>query len=85
MNDLNKKELALAADMLGKLHDVMARSICNDFEFPEDWTPNEKTQFVKEYHDVNGDPEEYVEGSDYIADFSVVYLLEQKIKGLIND
>jgi hypothetical protein len=59
MKHLNEKEIFLASDFLKLLSEMMGNCACNDWEFPFDWSECEKKQFVKGYHEWNGDPEEY--------------------------
>ncbi len=81
MSNLNKKETMLAAVFLDQLSEKMGSSCCNDWEFPEDWSIDEKKLFVKEFHDWNGDPEEYDENCLSLPDFCVAGFLSEKLKG----
>lgn len=75
---MNDKELKLTAEMLEEYAERLGNDCCNDYCFPDDWTKAERVQFVKEFHDWNGDPEEF-DGSDYISNHCVVSLLAYKI------
>lgn len=78
---MNIKETALAADMLNKLGDILANNICNDWEYPEGWTLADKQAFMKEYHEWNGDLEEYDDSDldQHIGDFMVADFLAHKM------
>lgn len=76
---MNRKELQLVASFLEMLDDILGNRCCNDWDFPDDWTESEKTDFVKQFHEANGDPEEYTEGDTIIQDFCAVYLVRQKV------
>ena len=79
---LTKNELMLISDMLSKLDDLLSNKMCNDFDFPDSWSKEELTAFVKDYHDYNGDPEEFDEDCLSLPDFSVAGLLSNKVKSL---
>ena len=74
------KEAKLAGKMLNELSDILGNRVCNDWEFPEDWTDKEKQTFLKGYHDYNGDPEEYdCTEEPRISDFMVADYLAHKL------
>lgn len=77
---LNKKEKQLLLDFLEQLYDYLGNEGCNDWEFPEDWTEKEKAKFVKAFHDLNGDPEEFDKDNLNLPDFCVVALLKHKLE-----
>jgi hypothetical protein len=79
---LTQNELELMADFLEAYSDRLGNDGCNDYVFPENWTDQEKTLFIKEYHDFNGDPEEYIEGATSLENFCVASLLAFKVKCL---
>ena len=58
---MNKKEQELAAYLLKLASNQFSNHGCNDVDKKayEEWTIEERQQFVKEYHEWNGDPEEY--------------------------
>jgi len=76
---MNTKELKLAADLLRTASDVFANHGCNDWEFPDDWTEQERHDFVKEYHDYNGDPEEFNPKFLRLHDYAVMAFLARKL------
>ena len=77
---MNKKELELAAKMLEQLSEILSNRGCNDWEFPEDWSDEEKTALIKDYHDYNGDPEEFDDQHIWLQDDSAAMILAEKIK-----
>ena len=80
---MNKKEMALAVVMLDHLADMLGDNGCNDFDFPENWSNGEATVFTLEYHQENGDPEEYEIGDILNSDFCVARLLARKLEVMI--
>ncbi len=80
MSELTVKEMQIAAAMLDDYSDYLGNRTCNDFEWPCNWNDEEKTKFTKEFHDYNGDPEEYEEGDILNSDFSVAGFLAFKLK-----
>ena len=80
MSELNEKEMKLAGEMLNQYSDFLSNRCCNDFDFPDNWTDEEKTKFTKEYHDWNGDPEEYEKGNVLHTDFCVSMFLAYKLE-----
>jgi len=76
---MTKKQKLLAAQFLETLAEEMLSAGCNDWEWPESWSGCERDQFAREYHRLNGDPEEFEPGQD-LPDFCAVYLLAHAIK-----
>jgi hypothetical protein len=79
---VTKNEKELTIKMLGVLSDILGDRCCNDFSFPESWSKDEVTKFVKDYHDWNGDPEEFSEEDLNLPDFGVVSLLSERLKAV---
>lgn len=79
MKELNEKEIFLASDFLELLSEMMGDCACNDWEFPSNWSKDEKKEFVKGYHKWNGDPEEYNENYLSLPDFAVAGYLADKL------
>lgn len=77
---MRDKENQLAAKMLDSLSDILSNRGCNDFEFPANWSKEEKIKFVKGFHYWNGDPEEFDENNLYMADFSVSSFLAERLR-----
>lgn len=79
---MSEKQKLLIAAMLDKYSDVLANNCCNDWDFPKDWTHQEKVEFCKGYHDWNGDHEEFSEEHLHLPDFAVAsYLAHLIIEG----
>lgn len=72
---MNAKELSLLIPFL----DDYEQQLSNNWEFPENWSIEEKRAFVKAYHDYNGDPHEYDENDLTLPDFAVVAFLASKL------
>lgn len=81
---MNKKELKLAVSFLQEASHEYNSHCCNDWEFPSNWSKKEKIQFVKEYHQYNGDPEEFNLKHLYLPDFAAMSFLAHKLEKLAN-
>ncbi len=79
---VSKNEKELCIKMLELLSDILGNRCCNDFDFPESWSKEEVIKFVKDYHDWNGDPEEFSEEYLHLPDFGVVSLLAERLKAI---
>jgi len=79
---MNDKEKQLAAEFLELAGDKFSNHGCNDVEesFWEGWTLEERQQFVKEYHDYNGDPEEYNPDFIDLPDWAIMKFLAYKLE-----
>ena len=77
---MNDKEKLIAASMLKELSSKLGNECCNDWSFPASWSEDEKITFVKEYHDWNGDPEEFLETHLHLPDFCVASFLAHKLR-----
>lgn len=77
---MKNHEKQLASAMFKDYSDVLGNRCCNDFEFPSDWSEYQKIDIVKEYHERNGDPEEF--NSDYpkLPDFAIASFLAYKLR-----
>ena len=73
------KEKALIVSFLDVLSEILSSNCCNDWSFPEDWSQAEKYNFVREYHEYNGDPETFDGNHLHLPDFSVISLLAHKL------
>ena len=80
MSELTDKEKQIAATMLENYSEYLANRICNDFDWPGNWTNEEITKFTKDFHDWNGDPEEYEQGDILSSDHAVSSFLAHKLE-----
>lgn len=82
MQEISKKELALAAKMLELASDQFSNHGCNDVDenVYDGWTLEEIQQFVKEFHEWNGDPEEYEETFLHLGDSTIMSFLAAKLE-----
>ena len=78
---MTTKENQLAAEMLELASDTFSNHGCNDVEDSvyEGWTLEERQQFVKEYYEWNGDPENYSPTHLHIGDSSIMRFLAYKL------
>ena len=81
---MNEKEFKLAAKMLDLASDEFSNHGCNDVEDSvyEGWTIEERRAFVKEFHEWNGDPEEYNENFLHLGDSTIMSFLSAKLSNL---
>ena len=82
MKNISKKELALAAKMLELASDQFSNHGCNDVDenVYDTWTLEERQRFVKEFHEWNGDPEEYEETFLHLGDSTIMSFLAAKLE-----
>lgn len=79
---LNEKEKQLLANWLDKASDVYGNHVCNDVEESvwDGWTKEERYQFVKEYHEWNGDDDENNTEFLHLPDFAIMKFLAYKLR-----
>lgn len=79
---MKSKEEMLAAKMLDLASDEFSNHGCNDVEESvyEGWTLDERKQFVKEFWEWNGSPEDYDEKFLHLQDHSIMAFLAFKLK-----
>lgn len=79
---MKKKELLLAAKLLDESADIYSNNGCNDWEFPKTWSQEERRAFMREYHEWNGDLDEFDPSLPikYAPDFAVMRFLAHKLK-----
>lgn len=73
-------EIELIIDLLELAADRYSNDGCNDHDYPESWTEDDKIQFAKDYHDWNGDPEEFNEKWLIHENWIMMQLLAEKLK-----
>jgi len=81
---MNKKEIDLLCHFLELVSDEFGNHGCNDVEEEvwNNWSLEERKEFVKEYHNWNGDPKEYNEKYLHISDFAIISFLKSKLQSL---
>lgn len=77
---MNEKTLLLVSDLLELASDELSNNGCNDWDFPKGWTKAEKQEFVRSYHEWNGDPEEYDPSDLTLPDWAVASYLSHLVK-----
>ena len=82
MSNIGGKELSLTAKLLDLASNQFSRHGCNDLSESvyEGWSIEDKKKFVREYHEWNGDPEEFDEDFLYLPDYAIMRFLAHKIK-----
>ena len=83
---MTDKELLLAAKLLDLAQEEFSNHGCNDLpkDFLEDWALEEKKQLMKDYLELNGDPENYDDNFLYFMDDSLMWLMAEKIRDMVN-
>ena len=81
---MNVKEMLLASQFMEEFRSRLGNDGCNDWEFPEDWTHDEKVLFVKEYHAWNGDSENFNEDHLFMPNNAVAAFLAHKLSRSAN-
>ena len=84
---MNKKELKLVADLLYMASAEFCNHGCNDLpeEFWKGWSKEEKQGLVKQYHEYNGDLEDYNPEYLELQDWALMDLLRDKILNNIKE
>jgi len=79
---MNPKEKAIAAKLLQIARDEFADHGCNDLDsnFWDGWAHSEIVQFVREFHDYNGDPEQFDESHLHLPDYAVMGFMAHKLR-----
>lgn len=72
-----EKLLRMVAEFLRSYSNELGNNVCNDWDFPEDWTEEERVALVKEYHDRNGDPEEFDPDCLLLSDMCATWILAE--------
>ena len=76
---MTEKEKTLAVGFLKEFGSVLCNRSCNDWDFPADWTHEEKCTFMREFLEWNGTPEDFDEERLWISDACVAQFLAHKI------
>ena len=74
---LNLKERKLAGILLREYSEDLGKRGCNDMAeyYWEDWSIEERREFVRKFSDWNGDPETYDENFLELPDYAVAGFL----------
>lgn len=80
---MTENEQKLTAHLLEMASATFTNNGCNDMPecFFEGWTQEEKEALKREYHEWNGDPEEYEEGNTDLPDWAIMTFLAAKLEG----
>lgn len=79
---MKDNEKRLASSLLKDAAHVFSNHGCNDVDEShyDGWTKEDRQQFVKEFHDWNGDPEEYDPEQLDLPDWLLMDFLAFKLK-----
>lgn len=77
---IKEEEQELFIENLEFLNDCVSKRGCNDYEMPKDFTKFELDKINQEFHDFNGDPEEYDSTDDFsiVSDFIILAYIQRK-------
>jgi len=70
----------LTNDLLNEAADEFANHGCNDFNLKAYLSLKEQQEFVRAYHDWNGDPEAFDPQNPNLPDFAIMAFLAHLIK-----
>lgn len=76
-----KREKKLAAELLFDAGEKFANNMCNDVDesYFDGWTLAQRRKFVKEFHEWNGDIEDYNENHLHIPDFALMKFISHRL------
>lgn len=79
---LSKKERSLVCDLLQMASNEFANHGCNDVDKDtwEEWTIEERKDFVKSYYEFNGEPHEFDENHLELTDWELINFMIHKLK-----
>jgi hypothetical protein len=80
---LPPKWLALAAQLLEEASDQYSNHVCNDWDFPADWTIEERREFVRQMYEWNGNPEDIDQDHLDVPDFWVMGFLAEQLRKIV--
>ena len=82
MENISKNQLALIVTMLKLASNGFSNFGCNDVDEKvyKNWTLEERKEFVRDFHEWNGDPEEFEETFLHLADFAIMDFLAAKLE-----
>ena len=72
---MGKHEWKLLLTFLEDYSDKLSTAGSNDWDFPENWTKEDREQFLKEYQIFNKSEEPHT----YLDDFMALWVLQKKI------
>lgn len=77
---LNEKERETFIELMTFLSKCLSRKGCNDYQMPKNFSKFELDKINKEFHDFNGDPEEYNPKEDFstTSDFIIIFYIKEK-------
>ncbi len=81
--ELTSDEKKLAAHLLEMASETYARHGCNDFNLSKVIPDRDKRRkLIKEYHDYNGDPDEFIDAGNFewFFDFALMSYMAEKVK-----
>lgn len=70
----------LAADLLDEAADRYGNDTCTDWDWPEDWSEDERRQVYLAFHEWNGDPEDAT-GEPRLANFCAMSFCAAWLRG----
>lgn len=83
MITLSDKDARLLIPFLEDLGNKYGNAGCNDWQWPDDWTQDERDEFIRSYNNHNGSPEyneDDIPARQYQMDFVILYELQARIE-----
>lgn len=77
---MTAKDKYLASELLERASEEFANHGCNDFDFPDDWTEQEKADLIQRYHRWNGDPENFSPKHLFLPDYAIMRFLAIELR-----
>lgn len=79
---MTDKEKKLFLTFLEDASDNLSGNTCNDVDDKvwKGWKKSDRINFVKEFHEWNGDPEEFDKNNLHLPDFAILDFLIYKLK-----
>ncbi len=87
MSELSESEKAVLLKLVEQASETMGNAGCNDFDLSEFMVEEQIDGLAKEYHQWNGDPEEFdpkADNSMAVPDFALITYLTKKALGLLS-
>lgn len=79
--DRHSKILLLASEMLDQYSDRLGNDGCNDWDWPESWTSEDRSLFLAKFHKHNrSQPQDIEDWGNSLGNASVAYTLSKELK-----
>jgi hypothetical protein len=76
---MNKRWIALAAEMLDLAEEAFSNHGCNDWDWPDDWTEMDRDEFLTAFREWTDDPDDE---RQHLPDYTVMEFLADYLRVL---